>query len=270
MISRFGATELSCLINYQGVVESNKNVISYITGSSPQWWWDMKIIEQMQNWSGFFPPKIDKIERFCQLMLIDMLQVDILGSWIKNEDQFKEHLNDCIKISFESLNPYFSKYPWTKALEFKKVLVVHPFATTIESQYLKRDLLFEGNLLPQFELKTLTAVQSIAGNKTPFSDWFEALEHMKAKIDLEDFDICLIGCGAYGFHLAAHVKRKGKKAIHLGGSLQLLFGIKGKRWENPDYNPKYNYAQLMNENWVYPAEEEKPQNASSVEGGCYW
>lgn len=270
MISRFGATELSCLINYQGVVESNKNVISYIKGSSSQWWWESKIIEQLQNWSGFFPPTIEKIEKFCQLMLVDIHQVDILGSWIIEEDRFKEHLKDCIKISFELLNPYFSEYPWTKALEFKKVLVVHPFATTIEKQYLKRDLLFEGNLLPEFELKTITAVQSIAGTKTQFSDWFDALEYMKAKIDLEDFDICLIGCGAYGFHLAAHVKRMGKKAIHLGGSLQLLFGIKGKRWENPNYNQFYKYHELINDYWVYPSEEEKPLNVKIVEGGCYW
>lgn len=33
----------------------------------------------------------------------------------------------------------------------------------------------------------------------------------------------------YGFPLAAHVKHKGKQAIHLGGTLQLLFGIKGNR-----------------------------------------
>lgn len=47
-------------------------------------------------------------------------------------------------------------------------------------------------------------------------------------MDKIDYDICLIGCGAYGFPLAAHAKRKGKKAVHLGGALQLLFGIKGK------------------------------------------
>jgi hypothetical protein len=93
---------------------------------------------------------------------------------------------------------------------------------------------------------------------------------MKSEINKQDYDVCLIGCGAYGFPLAAHVKRMGKKAIHMGGSLQLLFGIKGKRWENSNYNPIYNYSKLMNEHWVYPGEEEKPQNAASVEGGCYW
>ena len=42
-----------------------------------------------------------------------------------------------------------------------------------------------------------------------------------------DFDVALIGCGAYGFPLAAKLKTAGKQAIHLGGVLQALFGIKG-------------------------------------------
>lgn len=110
----------------------------------------------------------------------------------------------------------------------------------------------------------------MGGNNNNFKDWFEALDWMKAEMNKTDYDICLIGCGAYGFPLAAHAKRQGKKAIHLGGSLQLLFGIKGVRWENPNYNPKYNYAALMNQYWIKPNNNEKPNNAGNVENACYW
>lgn len=55
------------------------------------------------------------------------------------------------------------------------------------------------------------------------------------------------------FPLAAHVKRTGKKAIHLGGGLQLLFGIRGKRWDMRD-----EYKSLMNEYWIRPSEDETP------------
>lgn len=34
-------------------------------------------------------------------------------------------------------------------------------------------------------------------------------------MDAYDYDVAIIGCGAYGMHLAAHAKRKGKIAIHL-------------------------------------------------------
>lgn len=57
------------------------------------------------------------------------------------------------------------------------------------------------------------------------------------------------------------IKRMGKKAVHIGGSLQLYFGIKGKRWDN---------SNLYNEYWISPFAEERPQNLSKVEEGCYW
>ena len=270
MIARFGSNELNCLKNYLGIIHNQGKYWAYIKGVASPWWWDQRIINQMNYCAGFFPAEQPKIEQFCKLMLQDIPEVDILASWLTDEYLFEKELEHSYKIEFELLNPYFSQIPWTRALEGKKVLVVHPFAHTIQQQYKKRALLFKGNLLPAFELKTIKAVQSIAGSPTPFSDWFAALNFMKAEIDQQDYDICLIGCGAYGFPLAAHVKRSGKKSVQLGGSLQLLFGIRGKRWEDPLYNSKYNYAALINENWVKPSEEEKPAGADIVEGACYW
>lgn len=270
MIARFGAFELETLVNYIGVKEGPKNSLNYIRGKEKDWWWNHSLINSMHSNAGFFPPTEAKINLFCELMLQDIPQVDILGSWLPNENYFLKELENATWVNLELLNPYFSKVPWTKALEGKKVLIVHPFSETIEQQYKKRTLLFKNNLLPAFELFTVKAVQSIAGEKKGFRDWFEALDFMKKEIDTIDYDICLIGAGAYGFSLAAHVKRTGKKAVHLGGSLQLLFGIRGKRWENANYNSTYNYAQLINEHWVKPSDNEKPVAASTVEGGCYW
>jgi len=270
MIARFGSTEMACFGNYIGIKSHRNRIFDYVTGITKPWWWEPKIINLMQQGAGFFPARVDKIEQFCTLMIHDIPEVDVLGSWLPDEQLFEQELKNCQKINFELLNPDFSTTPWTKALAGKKVLVVHPFARTIAQQYKKRELLFKDDLLPEFQLMTIQAVQSIAGNPTGFSDWFEALDFMKAEIDKQDYDICLIGCGAYGFPLAAHVKRRGKKGFQLGGSLQLLFGISGKRWENENYNSQYNYAQLMNEHWVKPGDEEKPEDAVNVEGACYW
>lgn len=67
-------------------------------------------------------------------------------------------------------------------------------------------------MLPEFaSMQTIKAVQSIAGNPVGFSTWFEALDWMKSEIDKKDFDIALLGCGAYGVPLAAHIKQNGKK-----------------------------------------------------------
>lgn len=276
MIARFGSTELSCLSNYLGVKNNKGKFIDYIKGNSQAWWWEENIMNQMQRWSGFFPAREDKIEQFCKLMLRDIPEVDILGSWLVDEQLFEKELELSQKVHLRLLEPYWAENHWSRALEGKKVLVVHPFAKDIELQYEKRELLFEKNILPNFQLTTIKAVQSLADEKIEFKDWFEALEYMKSEIDKVDYDICLIGCGAYGFPLAAHVKRMGKKGFHYGGALQLLFGIRGNRWEDPNYGvkewgiPYGYYSNLMNENWVRPGANDKPKNASVVEGACYW
>jgi hypothetical protein len=272
MIARFGRTELITIVNFLGVhTAGKKHIFKYIQGKELDWWWNEKNLQLMQIYSGFFPSTIEKIEQFCELMIKDIPQVDILGSWLPQEKYFEADLQNTPKIFLELLNPYFSEIPWTKALENKKVLVVHPFSQSIELQYQKRDLLFENkNILPTFELKTLKAVQTLGGEKSTFTDWFKALDYMKSEIDKTDYDICLIGCGAYGFPLAAHVKRTGRKAVHLGGSLQLLFGIKGKRWEAPNYSIQYNFVNLMNEHRIKPSEKETPQKTKEIEDSCYW
>jgi hypothetical protein len=269
MIARLGSTELAAMANHVGVHRAlyKKNYKGYLSNQTPAWWWNPSSISQMQKWSGFFPADRDHVESFCEMMIEMLSEVDILGSWLKEEAFFADELGGSKKIVLEDLEPFFVEKPWTQALKGKKVLVVHPFDESIQTQYKKRELLFDKDLLPEFELKTIKAVQTLAGQKSEYETWFYALEHMKEQISAIDFDVCIIGCGAYGFPLAAHVKSLGKVAIHLGGVTQILFGIKGARWEEFIVYP---YQNLFNENWIRPLELEKPKNFSSVEGGCYW
>lgn len=277
MIARFGAFELSTIVNYTGIKQHKGNIWKYISGKSLPWWWNERLLKSMQTNAGFFPTTPEKVKQFCELMLKDMKEIDILGSWLTSEKYVEENLN-YQKVHLRLLEPFWTNQPWTKVLENKKVLVVHPFAETIKRQYEKRKLLFKNtDILPDFaSLSVIKAVQTLGISNHSFPDWFAALESMEKQIEEVDFDICLIGAGAYGFPLAAYVKRIGKKAIHWGGSLQLLFGIKGKRWEDPNYGvkewgiPKNSYASLMNEYWVRPSDNEKPGNANKVEGACYW
>lgn len=94
-------------------------------------------------------------------------------------------------------------------------------------------------------------------------------------MNVTDYDVVLFGCGAYDFSSVAHEKRIGKQFVHLDGVLQLLFAIRCKRRNNPEFAAKTicaigGYGQLFNSHWVYPGENEKPETASQVEGGCYW
>ena len=76
---------------------------------------------------------------------------------------------------------------------------------------------------------------------------------MKKEIAHRDFDVALIGAGAYGLFLATECKRLGKVGIHIGGATQLLFGILGKRWTDPSSPDSSSVLPFINEHWTGPA-----------------
>ena len=256
-IARFGSSELSIINFYRQIklIEVGSIWIEYHK-------------QILCDVSGFFPFTQSNMDRFCTTYLTFIKNIDVLGVWRIGEenvaDLFSEHIQ---LINLPAIEPYYFAAPWSSALKGKKVLVISPFSESIKKQYEKRTLLFrDQEMLPAFELLTITAVQTIADNTGGFADWFEALESMYTQIGAKDFDVAIIGAGAYGMPLANFIKiSMGKVAIHMGGATQLLFGIKGKRWDSfPVIKAMYN------EHWINPSETERPTGLHKVEGGSYW
>jgi hypothetical protein len=65
--------------------------------------------------------------------------------------------------------------------------------------------------------------------------------------------------------LAAYLKKEGIKCIIMGGATQVLFGIKGSRWQEHNVISKF-----WNSAWVWPADSETPAAANKIEKSCYW
>jgi hypothetical protein len=272
MIGRFGATELAGMMCVRDIESTLPLWLKYwkvfrgemrTAGK-----WNRRIRQHMADWSGFFPVTDDALTRFTRLMEEDARCLDVLGSWLAEEVRIRTLFEKATIIPIDIiLFPYLQDDLWTQALAGKKVLVIHPFEDSIKKQYAKRHLLFDGKtVLPDFELMTLKAVQSLRGEMDQFVSWFDALAWMCQQVDRMDFDVALIGAGAYGFPLAAHIKRSGRKAVHVGGGLQLWFGIMGKRWEEDA-----NLKPYVNEHWVRPNENETPRDLKTLESGwCYW
>lgn len=276
MVSRFGAVEINALYNYKGVSSVKHNILKYIYGKEPQWWWNRGVLRCMTNNAGFFPNDSENICKFSKLMLEDISLIDVLISWQPKELYFQDILKNHYTVNYVTIDPFFAEEPWSYNLKGKTVLVIHPFSEEIEYQYKNnRTKIFkDSRILPEFNLITYKSVQSIGGNSS-YSSWFEALSKMENDISSIDFDIALLGCGAYGMPLAAYIKRLGKQSIHIGGSLQLLFGIKGARWENPMYgydihHTKNKYPELFNEFWIRPYNASGVLNMDRVDNGCYW
>lgn len=270
-VGRLGGIEIQAMLE-SARLESwgfrDRLIWGLLTGDYSRWREDR--FRFMSLRAGFFPwNDRSSIARFAELMRGSAAQLDLLGAWRPGENllDFRPEL-EVTRLAF--LEPFEAETPWTAALAGKKVLVVHPFAESIRSQYERRALLFDRpDILPKFHLTVVRAVQSLHAPGTrpdvPFESWFCALEAMQDQISKIEFDVAIIGAGAYGFPLAAFVKRLGKIAIHLGGSTQLLFGIWGGRWDSSPL-----HVSLRNSHWVRPLPAETPLAAGLVEEKRYW
>lgn len=257
LAGRFGTSECGMLVNYlrREILHNGHKDFE-------------KSMHLMFNNAGFFPYEEKQIVRYCELVKDLYPYIDLLCIMNTRGESFvvSKYLKNAKLTRLTVVDPLLTH--WTYALEGKRVLVVHPFSESIEHQYFnKRDKIFnDKSILPEFELKTVKAVQTVAGSiDNRFKDWFQALEYMYTQCMEKDFDIALIGCGSYGLPLGAMLKKHGKKVVHMGGCLQLLFGIRGSRWDLREDMRNY-----FNDNWIRPSNDETPKNSKSVENNCYW
>ncbi len=216
--------------------------------------------------SGVFPQNDEMLLNFYKIYIEAIKSSDALGVWYMPYESkvIKKYAPQAKLFPLRSLEPYYWNNPWSRVLKGKTVLVIHPFSESIQNQFKKKDLLFKDKpgILPDFNLKTYKSVQSLNSNPTEFLNWEDALHHMQKEVENIDFDIAIIGAGAYGFPLGSYIKKNLRKsAVLLGGATQILFGIKGNRWNN--------YG-LYNEHWTSPLESEGIPNKNKIEGGAYW
>lgn len=269
LVARFGSTELRAIRRYYlrsegGSVEKIRGLIS--EGRMP-------FFSRFENRklfynSGFYPVDPHSVRRFSQLIRASLPSVDLLGSWAPGEAFFYGDLRHAQITQLGNLEPFFAENPWTQGLEGKRVLIIHPFARTISHQYetARRFLFSDRNILPVFELEAFPAVQTRGRRDARFKTWFDALKWMQEEVLRRDFDVAIVGCGAYGLPLSAMIKESGRTAIHLGGAVQLLFGIKGARWDRIEAA-----RGLYNEHWVRPSGDEVPAYANTLGGRRpYW
>ena len=256
LISRLGSGELRCVMNYWYY---RKSICRE---------WHSNVKHQMYTYGGIFPQSEKMLKKFSIEYSKHFSNIDGLGIWYNRGEEIvcNEYCPRARLFPLKSIEPYYHKNPWSSALKNKKVLIVHPFTKTIQQQYQRKEKLFQDtDLLPDFTLKTVKAVQTFPGHHFNFKDWFDALGHMKELINRQSFDIALVGAGPYGLPLASYIKNSGKQAIHMGGATQILFGIKGGRWDNHPI-----ISGLYNDFWVRPSDKEKPNNPQKVENSAYW
>jgi hypothetical protein len=218
--------------------------------------------------AGVFPPDDELFDRFGAIFRDSVKEMDILCSWNlpKALTIFNRFAPNAALTPRISLDAFYSPEPWTSALEGKRVLVVSPFTNSIRRQYARRTLIWKDpRILPEFTLHTVRTPLS-AGLVTPVhKDWVAALDDLKGQMDAQDYDVALIGAGAFSLALATHAKARGRIGVHLGGTTQFLFGVYGGRWKD-----SAEFQAFINKDWIRPDENETPQTVEKIENGCYW
>jgi len=219
--------------------------------------------------AGVYPNDPAMFSRFCQEYIDAISSLDIISVWYNRGEAsvIRKFAPNAKLISLTSLEPYYHDNPWSKSLTGKRVLVMSPFTKSISTQYSRRAEVWASHpsVMPDFELQTIRTPLSAGLTAPEFSDWFVALDAMRGQISQSRADAVIVGAGAWSLPLVAHAKREGKWALHLGGPTQILFGVKGARWEsNARIAPFYNNA------WQRPKVDETPQANRKVENGCYW
>lgn len=255
LIARIGGNELDFVYKYG------------LKGEEP----NKYLMRKLKVTAGVFDiEKLYTKEYLKTEYLNSISNIDVLVSWRKEERYF--NLKSKPKVGLSDLELFRSISPFTKEL-IGVILVVSPFSRTIQIQIEKARQSKSGTTYKLFNLDKVEFVfvkplQTHGYCNTEGVDtWKAALDFQKEKIANMAFDIALLSCGSYGLPLGSYIKDNlGRKAIVVGGVLQLYFDIIGKRWENNTRVMK----SLDQKSLVRPSLQEVPKNHSDIESSSYY
>ena len=261
-------------------------------------WWNLRrglalpqtfpehIRQQIERNAGVFPSTDESIDAWCTAYVAALGHLDGAAvGWYKPQEAAERLIMKtyCPETAFgcplRSLEPYYvgQALRWTGALAGKSVAVVSSFAETMRAQVKKGNDIWRGvegghTLLSSptewsFVRTGYSPVLSlgVGGWPTGVYSWESAVEYTVDEVMKSGATVALIGCGGLGMIIAAELRKRGVSALVLGGAIQVLFGIKGRRWVNHSV-----ISGFWNDAWVWPARDEIPRGAVLIEGGCYW
>lgn len=219
--------------------------------------------------AGIYVDSLDNFTDWCETYLSAVKSLDCILQWCPNKEDLEiieNHWNGQeIFHSFQELEPFsLGKDGWHYNLANKRVLCVSPFPDTVRNQAQKFDKIWTGASIG--EIITVKSLYSEALTGESPKPWRDKLEGLLGQIDDLDFDFATVGCGGFSLMVCDHIKKMGKPCVHLGGGNQILYGIRGKRWDSGF--KEYNW--YGTEHWTRPLGYETPVDQHMVEGGCYW
>lgn len=289
VIGKIGTNELLLIYCYHLITQ----------GRMPGGGYPQNVLHEIEYGAGLYPVDKTTIENFIKIYLESLGSIDVFASW---NDRFLdfEHALYSSYISISKPNTkrlgggiveltalesfYTSREHWWQTLFAGRcVLVISPFVESIKKQLTagKRGKVWrgrwEGFWPDDIEFKyikfehpwSLLSKEEQAKPALAMSKCFvDKLKRFEKEIDAAgDFDIALVGAGCYSLPLCAYIKNNKRRiAFHLGGGLQMMFGVYGTRWDISSGV----FKEYVNEEWIRPSGNEIPSGYKMQEGGAYF
>jgi len=227
-----------------------------------------KIKTEVQRAKGIKISNIDSLMKYaasCLSAYDDCEMFGIRESWGEVNDMLDTnhkylldtYARDRITIwkhAFDVFN-YIHDSPWTCALRGKRILIISSFAESIREKIPTRESIYGIDLFPECEITTILPPQTHMDSPVREFD-IELSDFLTRLNDIRDtYDYALVSCGGYSTLVCHYIFKSGKSSIYVGGSLQMMFGVLGKRWiqSNQDIVKLYR-----NDAWSFPKESERP------------
>jgi hypothetical protein len=256
------------------------------------------VLHEIEYGAGLYPIDKTTIETFIKMYLDSLRSIDVFASWndrfidfehalysryISNSSKLNNGISCILELTaLESF--YTSREHWWQTLFAGRcILVISPFTDSIQKQLAsgKRQRVWRGSWSgfwpDNIEFKfikfehpwSLLSKEEKANPTLATSRTFvDKLKRFENKIDsIGDFDIALIAAGCYSIPLCSYIKNnKLRIAFHLGGGLQMMFGVYGARWNISSGI----FKEYVNDEWIRPSGTEIPAGFKMQEGGAYF
>jgi len=254
------------------------------------------------NQTGLFPIDLDFMCQYSELYGQSLRTLDVLGivcsEWAPHEaDVLKHHgLYRTTKVKLvhyidqepDRSSPNRNDLCWLPYLRDKRVLLICPFAGLLASRATQAtfEAVWQKTGKPWFYPAAVDALEFPYGfeteTQTRYGNAINLFTSIAEEMGRRDFDVALVAAAGLGTPIVAEAKRLGKAAIYLGGHLQVLFGVLGKRWrEREEWQRLY-----INEHWIDMPEAYRPKALAErrmvqaadaepfvlegADGGSYW
>ena len=273
-IGKLGVSE-QCVLGYQPLLEHERDprrIVAY----------EAALRFHCERQTGIFPTDADFLKRFAAEYAEHVRALDVIGLFGGPQEP---HIRAWHRLPGRCI-PYRLMEPdisipdrpdrcYLPLLAGKRLLIISPFAGLLAARC--NQATFEATWAKTgkrwFAPAGVAAVEFPYGYVTEtatherFGDVLRLYEHVCADVARHTFDVALIGAGALGIPLAAFVKGLGCVGLSLGGHLQVIFGVRGRRWHD---DPFYR-DQVMNDAWIDMPAKYRPRGAAVVsDGGAYW